>query len=109
MTLAFPDTALEKMQADRTARARAALTSGKMKVFHHCDDSWSVKSKAKVYAVTQDMDGDLWHCTCPDFTKRCPPSVGSIPAIIFNKVDLPEPLTPIKPTFSFGSMLQLAS
>jgi len=42
-------------------------------------------------------------------TQRSPESIDSKPAIIFSRVDLPEPLVPMSPTLSSSSRLKLAS
>jgi hypothetical protein len=51
------------------ARAQAALQRGEMQVMVLTDCTWMVASKSSRYTVS--LDGDVWTCTCPDFTGRC--------------------------------------
>ena len=58
-----------QLQNDRTARAQTALWRGEMQVTTLNDCSWTVDSKGSRYIVS--LDGDVWACTCPDFSGRC--------------------------------------
>jgi hypothetical protein len=59
----------EQMQNERFGRAQAALQRGEMAVHMESENAWLVTSKGNQYTVS--LGGDIWACTCPDFTGRC--------------------------------------